>query len=291
MEEYPTCPICSDIYGVSQTHIKAPKILKCGDCFCKECLEQMIQKEKEEFFICPICKQKIKKEENIEEYVTNKLIIGLINSSFNLSNEEAKNNTTEKIIEYNIVLLGNSNIGKTSIFNRLSKETFSEKLLSTVGCEMAPYYIKYKNRIFRLNFFDPSGQERFQSITKGFLRHKDGVLFIFDLSDQKTFDNLKSWYKLYKEENEHVVGLLIGNKCDCERKVEEELAKKFAKDYGLKKYLETSAKFDKNIKKSIAYLLEAIIKSKRDNKDKNVDDISFSIASNKHKEAKQECEC
>ena len=55
--------------------------------------------------------------------------------------------------------------------------------------------------------------------------------------------------------------MLIGNKCDCERIVNEEEAKKFANEHGLK-YLETSAKLDKNIKKAIALLLEEIIESK-----------------------------
>ena len=46
------------------------------------------------------------------------------------------------------------------------------------------------------------------------MRGKDGVLFIYDISNQETFDGIESWYNLYKEENKAVVGLLIDNKCD-----------------------------------------------------------------------------
>jgi hypothetical protein len=55
MEDYPKCPICTDIFGNKQSHIKCPKIFKCGDSICKECLEQIIQKTEGVFFFCPVC--------------------------------------------------------------------------------------------------------------------------------------------------------------------------------------------------------------------------------------------
>ena len=63
------------------------------------------------------------------------------------------------------------------------------------------------------------------------------------------------------EENKRVVGLLIGNKCDLKHEVSDEEAEKFANGHGLK-YLETSARLDKKVRKAIAYLLELIIKAK-----------------------------
>ena len=44
MEEDFECPICLDIFGINQNHIKAPKVLKCGDTICKECLEMILKK-------------------------------------------------------------------------------------------------------------------------------------------------------------------------------------------------------------------------------------------------------
>ena len=275
-EDYPECPICLDIFGNNSNHIKAPKILKCGDSICMECLEKAIKDTKEEFFICPKCKQNITKEENIEDYVTNKLIIKMVNDCFNSPQEGIEN------------LLGDPDVGKTSIFNRLSKDKFSETYSTTVGCDMTTYYIKYKNKKYQLIFRDTSGQERFKAVTKNFLRNIDGVLFIFDITNKESFEGLKSWYDLFKEQNEKVVGLLIGNKCDNERKVDEEEAKKFARDYGLKKYFETSAKLDKKIKKAIAYLLEEIIKSKQVDNNLSFNEISIQAVKGK---GKNKCEC
>ena len=82
-------------------------------------------------------------------------------------------------------------------------------------------------------------------------------------------NHLETWCDLYKQQNEKIVGILIGNKSDCKRKVSEEEARIFAFEHGLRKYFETSAKLDKNIKKSITYLLEQIIKSKKNDNELN----------------------
>ena len=68
----------------NETDVHAPKILKCGDTLSKECLEREIKKNDEEKFICPICYKDIKKEQNIDEYTTNKGIIKQINELFNI---------------------------------------------------------------------------------------------------------------------------------------------------------------------------------------------------------------
>ena len=263
MDEYPKCPICSDIYGTDNSHVRAPKVLKCGDSICKECLEKLIQENDEENFLCPICKKNIKKEENIDDYIPNKQMISLVNSFFNIPEEEITINELDRIIKYSIILLGNSYVGKTSIFRRLSKVKYDDVYSLTIGVDITKYYIKYKNKKYELIFHDTGGLEQYRSLTKNFLQNKNGVLFIYDITDKKSFNDLEYWYNLYKEQNEMVVGLIIGNKCDLEldRKVDEEDAKDFADIHGLK-YIETSAKLDKNVKKAIALILEEIIKSK-----------------------------
>ena len=80
---------------------------------------------------------------------------------------------------------------------------------------------------------------------------------------------MESWFESFKQENKNVVGLIVGNKCDEERIVNENEAIKFAYEHGLK-YIEISAKLDKKIKKSIALLLEAIIKSKDTQKEDDI---------------------
>ena len=291
MEEYPKCPICLDMFGTNQNHIRAPKVLKCGDSFCKECLEKIIKRGDEDHFLCPMCKENIKKEQNVNDYITNKEMIRLVNEFFNLPEEEVHNKEYDKIIKYNIVTLGNAFVGKTSIFQRLLKDRYDDLYSVTIGLDITRYYIKYKNKQYELILHDTGGQEKFHSLTRNFMRNKDGVLFIYDITNQQSFDDLSFWYNSYKEQNEKVVGLLIGNKCDLEleRKVDEENAKEFAKEHGLK-YIETSAKSDKNFKKAIALILEEIIKSNPLNK-KNIEINNITNSTNQERLKKNNCVC
>ena len=292
MEEYPECPICSDIFGINKNHIKAPKILNCGDSICKECLEIILKNTEENFFLCPICSEKIEKK-NIDKYITNKDLIKVINSCFNIIIKEGEELEGDKTITYNIVLLGNFAVGKSNIFNRLSKDLFSENIPSTIGLDSTIYYIKFRNKRYKLIIRDTSGQEKYKAITQSFLRQTDGVFFIFDISNQDTFDDLEFWYDLYKKENENVIGLLIGNKSDCIHEVTEDRAKKFVVDHGLKNYLETSAKLDKNIKKAVACLLEEIIESKTLYNSLISVDVNFSLKPEKKEKSnkKKKCSC
>ena len=219
---------------------------------------------KENFIERQNCKH-IAKKENINDYVPNRQLIQLINSSFRFPENEERNNK-EIITIYKIISLGASREGKTSIFKRLLKEKFEFSYNATIYIELSePYYVKYKNKKYKLFFYDSGGQEKYISeLFKNYMRQSDGVLFVFDISNRESFDDLKSWYNLYKAEKENVVGVIIGNKCNIEfRQVDYDEAKAFADSLGLE-YLETSAKLDKKIKKAIVYLLDDIIESKAD---------------------------
>ena len=74
------CPICLDIYGDSLSHERSPRCLLCGDTICKKCLQDIIKYSKRDFIICPLCKEKIKKESNINNYIPNKAILLLAQS-------------------------------------------------------------------------------------------------------------------------------------------------------------------------------------------------------------------
>ena len=143
-DEYPECPICLDIYGITNDHIRAPKILDCGDSLCKECLERIIKKSNE-VFLCPICKKRIRKNEKIDEYITNKQLISLVNSFFNLPKIDKANEEVNQKgpITYKIISLGNSQVGKTCIFRRFVDDEFNQLVQPTVSLfTFKPYYVK-----------------------------------------------------------------------------------------------------------------------------------------------------
>ena len=271
--EFLQCPNCSDIYGINEDHIKAPKILKeCGDYICKECLDEILKKEESEYFQCHRCNHQIKKYQNIQDYTTNNDLIRIINSTFNIkdSKEEDKKGDKNEPILLKIITLGSSGVGKTSIFKRLLFDKYDEYYQTTIGIQSLIYYIIYDLKKYKLSLWDTGGQENFNALTKNYLRNADGVIFVFDLSNEESFDDLENWYELYKNEKgeEKINGVILGNKSDLIRQVDYEDAEKYAKEKYLK-YFETSAKLDKSIKKSIISLLEVIIKSKINYRDPN----------------------
>ena len=263
MDNYPECSICLDIYGNNINHIKAPKVLDCGDTLCKECLGDIIKRSTEDYFLCPLCQEKINKKENIDKYITNKDFIKMINSFFNISKNEIEIEDQTQPTIYNIISLGDSGVGKTCIFERLLKEKFDDKNPITIMLEIKnPYYVKYKNKRYKLIFYDTCGQEKTTSILpENYFRNSDGIIFVYDVANKNSFGSLQYWYSLCKEKLENFVGVLLGNKCDKEHQVNKEEAEQFAKEHYLE-YFETSAKLDKKIKKAIAVLLKRIIDSK-----------------------------
>ena len=280
MEEYPKCPRCEEIFPGKEDHIHVPKVIKCGHTICKECLEDLIQLSKDPYFLCPKCSTQIKIKKSIDKYPINKEIIEIIQNSFNpkknntLNLEGNENKSSSP--EYIIVALGSINVGKTSLYKRLSQDFFSANTFTTVGVDCIGYKLKFRNQLYKLSLRDTAGQEKYRAIISSYVRKTDGVLFIFDLTNKKSFDDIKYWYDYYKNENQEVIGLLIGNKCDEEekREVKKEDAIELAEELNLK-YLETSAKLDKNIKNTIALILQEIVESKE--KYKKTDTIkSFS---------------
>ena len=255
------CSICLDVFGNSIKHAKAPKILKCGHTFCKECLQDLIKRYEENFFLCPKCNTNIIKEKDIEDYITNIQTIELINLYFSASDQGDCG--VYGIIPKKFIVLGDSGVGKSCILKRLLSDKF-ENSTSTVGIDSFFYYVIYQNIKYNLIFYDTAGQEKYKTLTKTYLKGVDGVIFVFDVSNIDTFNSIKNWYKLFLNENEKVIGVLLGNKSDITeeyRKVEREDAELLAKKLELK-YFETSALTDKYIKKAIVSLLNSIIEEK-----------------------------
>jgi Ras-related protein Rab-1A len=162
---------------------------------------------------------------------------------------------------YKIIIIGDSSVGKTNYLTQYVNGKFTEEYNSTVGIEFKDkiIYINNKRKI-RLQIWDSSGQERFKSLTKNYFRSCYAALFIFDVTNRNSFNNIKNWLELYNEiADKNSEKILIGNKIDLENKtVRAEIAKEFAKKNHLK-YFEISVKEKQNINsifEDIAYSLE-----------------------------------
>ena len=157
-----------------------------------------------------------------------------------------------------LLIIGDSTVGKTSILYQYTNNQFLSQHLATVGID---YYNKdemINDKLVRVKIWDTAGQERYKSLTSTFFRNAQGIILVYDVTNPETFDNLKYWIQSINSNlgvQSNVKKIIIGNKIDLPREVSKDEAETLANEYGIK-YFETSAKDNINIKESIKYCVE-----------------------------------
>ena len=164
-------------------------------------------------------------------------------------------------IVYKILLLGDTTVGKTCFLMRYTDNTFQEVHMSTIGLDYRVKNMQLNTgKIVKVQIWDTAGQDRFRAITKNYYKGANGIILIYDITNQQTFENVKNWITQIKEEaNENVCIFLIGNKIDDEenRTVTTEEGKELAKEFSLPFY-ETSAKTGVNIDSTFSDLINKV---------------------------------
>ena len=130
-------------------------------------------------------------------------------------------------IDYNIILIGNSAVGKTSLFKKIMTGSFSEKNISTIGMDKKTFAIDAEvddkgqkvTKNFNISLIDTAGEERFKSITKTYFKGADCVLLIYDVTNRESYDNVSMWIdsihdSIGNHETSKYIIVLIGNKID-----------------------------------------------------------------------------
>ena len=149
-----------------------------------------------------------------------------------------------------VTLIGGSGVGKTCIIRRYYDNEYVENPASTCGGSYSAKQLKINNKIIQIDLWDTAGQERFRSLGKHFYKDAYIVLLVYDITNRKSFDELKDvWYPSLKEfgEKYSVLGV-VGNKCDLyeNEEVKEAEAREYSQQIGAT-YMLVSAKSGDNI--------------------------------------------
>ena len=154
-------------------------------------------------------------------------------------------------IEFKIITLGDSGVGKTSIIKRYVYNKFEYNSINTIGISYSFKDVILPNgQKIQLKLIDTAGQEKYRSLSKSYFKHANGVFFIFSLNDPLTFQNIEQWVKDFnenKEDSKVICQYLIGNKNDLEINVDQELIEELKEKCNIKDYKPTSAKENTNI--------------------------------------------
>ena len=151
---------------------------------------------------------------------------------------------------FKILLVGDSGIGKSSIISRFSDSYYSDDILSTIGVDFKIKSIIVNDIPVKLQIWDTAGHERFRSITKSYYRGSNGVIIAFDLSNESSFEHVINWMNdIDNYCEQYTYKILVGTKSDVTIRPPDIYDKinEFTEKYDIK-YIETSAKDDKNIK-------------------------------------------
>ena len=180
-----------------------------------------------------------------------------------MEKEKNEEKITKKHYGIKIILVGDTNVGKTQIIRRYVDKTFDDIYVSTIGYDLKPVNIELEDKIFKLSIYDTVGQEKFRSIIRGYFKNSACAIIVFDITNEQSFESVKQWFEECKSlgsKDIHMV--LVGNKIDLEdkRKVSEEEGNKLADELGIN-YFETSAKAGKNIETIFNEIYEFINKS------------------------------
>ncbi|XP_078101299.1 ras-related protein Rab-8B [Sander vitreus] len=162
---------------------------------------------------------------------------------------------------FKLLLIGDSGVGKTCLLFRFSEDAFNTTFISTIGIDFKIRTIELDGKKIKLQIWDTAGQERFRTITTAYYRGAMGIMLVYDITNEKSFDNIKNWIRNIEEHaSSDVERMILGNKCDMndKRQVSKERGEKLAIDYGIK-FLETSAKSSLNVEEGFYTLARDIM--------------------------------
>ena len=105
----------------------------------------------------------------------------------------SSSNDENNDINLKILILGDSSVGKTSLLLKYADGYFPTIYVATIGVEYKIKQINVNGLDINLQIWDTAGQERFRSITQNFMKGADGIIYVYEITNKQSFDNLRTW--------------------------------------------------------------------------------------------------
>jgi Ras-related protein Rab-1A len=149
-----------------------------------------------------------------------------------------------------ILLLGDSEVGKSCFLMRYSDNVFVENYITTIGLDYKLKTVKLDSgKTIKVQLCDTAGQDKYRTIAKNYYKGSHGILLLYDITKITSFENIREWIRDIKEEvSEKAIIFLIGNKIDLtdNRKISKEKGEELAEEYKIP-FFEASAKSGENV--------------------------------------------
>ena len=162
---------------------------------------------------------------------------------------------------FKVLLLGNSDVGKSSLILRYVDQVWSDTFVPTIGVDFKVKTLEIDNKQIKMQIWDTAGQERFRNVISSYFRGSHGILLIYDITNRDSFKNLENWLtEIEKNASQNVLKILIGNKNDLvdDREIKTEEGQAFANRNGMQ-FIETSAKMNTNVTEAFEALAKLMM--------------------------------
>ena len=162
---------------------------------------------------------------------------------------------------FKVLLVGNSDVGKSSLILRYVDQVWNDVFVPTIGVDFKVKSLEIENKSIKLQIWDTAGQERFRNVISSYFKGAHGILLIFDITSRDSFKELENWLaEVEKNASTQILKILIGNKCDLEeeREISKDEGEAFAMRNGMQ-YIETSAKINTNVNEAFEALSKIMV--------------------------------
>ncbi|KAK5577603.1 hypothetical protein RB653_002546 [Dictyostelium firmibasis] len=192
---------------------------------------------------------------------------------------------------FKLLLIGDRGTGKSCLILRFSEDIFIESHISTIGIDFKIKTIYIEGLCIKLQIWDSIPQERFRTRNNSFFRGAQGIMVVYDITDQTSFDNVRQWFvEIDRYACENVNRLVVGNKIDLEEKriVDSEVAKAFCDSYDVP-FIETSAKYATNVEDCFILMAKKIKARLEEVSETKIEKLTTNVTSSKKISNKENC--
>jgi Ras-related protein Rab-1A len=170
---------------------------------------------------------------------------------------------------FKVLILGDSQVGKSALLSRFCDETYLENHISTIGMDLRIQHHLFNGKTSKVQIWDTAGQERknnsfnqpigFRTICSTYYRGANAILLCFDLTNEESFNNIPYWkQQIEKFANENVFIALVGTKSDSkDRQVDTEKIISLANEYSIQ-YFETSSKKNDHVSETFCQVFNRL---------------------------------
>lgn len=162
-------------------------------------------------------------------------------------------------LEVKVCIIGDTDVGKTSLSMRYCHGEFPENATPTIGASFLQRRVAVDGTEISLQIWDTAGQERFRSMAPMYYRGAKAAIMVFDVTNEDTFHRVLSWLRdLKAHADPNVVICIAGNKCDKKSAFDISSCKEFAESLNAK-FIRTSALTGEGVDSVFEELAKSIV--------------------------------